>query len=131
MQRSHPRQPLFVAVFLVTLLSAGASAEPASPTPLQCTMASPGVTAAAPTETAFAPSPLEGCYVACYDEASSSSFGCPPGQYWAVLATGPINDCCVAAGGYCTTGAGCDVLTTGCTAFTHACDFCIRGSGPF
>jgi hypothetical protein len=61
------------------------------------------------------------CYTACYDlDTSEEVFGCPPGQNFAMEATGPFFACCLVSGGSCVS-QGCDVLANQCRGFASSC----------
>ena len=66
--------------------------------------------------------PAGSCFTACYDlETSEQAFGCPPGQNFAVEATGSYFACCIVGGGSCIS-QGCDgPPASQCRGFASSC----------
>ncbi len=60
-----------------------------------------------------------GCYYACFDLEDSGLF-CPPGQRYALEATGPTYSCYIVGGGVCLS-SGCTVDISSCRGFAANC----------
>jgi len=72
-----------------------------------------------------------GCFYACFDLETSEGLGCPPGQNYALLATGGNNGCCfVPGGGMCVET--CDgPAASECKGFASGCGASCGGGFGF